>query len=242
MVELLGIAEQGVADTAAVELHPLGVDADGKGTVGNQVGGDVALVGGHGGPVADGGRNLVVVELAGICHPKSDTRTWIPSTLNQRTIDSLIGVGGLSLDTASLHDVLVGVAGKTAVAALVDLVAVHKLLLGQGGKGVSGKEPDALDVTAVRDASTQHFQTHKTQQRTWWRSSSTSRTGPGSSLRRHSQRLHFEMNPHRYLPGVTAPLVVQSHSVGTSLDGSGWATGRWSMLGACLFRYMSENS
>ena len=118
--------------SSGVRLPLLGVNGDGEGSSGGDEGlhlclgvGDV-LVRRDGGSDGLAGHGLAVVADSGA---------------------RLVGVGVLSHDLSVVvrDQPLQGVVHQTSVAALVDLVARHKLLLGHRGQGLSGQLPLSLN-------------------------------------------------------------------------------------------------
>eukprot|EP01136_Pigoraptor_vietnamica_P008884 Opistho-1_new@44795 len=129
VVKVLGVAEDrpGVRDTAEVELHGTGVDANRDGAVGGEPGSELCLVRGERLPARNRGGNVRRLERA-------------------RALRALVGVVSLGHDTTLLLDKLVGVAGEAAVAALVDRVAVNNVLLRERDELALLQEPLALEV------------------------------------------------------------------------------------------------
>ena len=62
-----------------------------------------------------------------------------------------VGVVSLAHDAAGLDHVVEGGDGVTAVAAAIDLVAVHSLLVRQQGGGVAGQDPGRLGLSGGRE-------------------------------------------------------------------------------------------
>eukprot|EP00757_Euglenozoa_sp_SAG-D1_P019788 gene19788-biopygen818 len=110
-----------------------GIDGDGNRSAGLKVGEHLGLAVGDVLVSGDDGSNGVSGGGAGGHLPQSGD----------------IGVGGLSLAlSASVGDDPVeGVVHESSLASVVDGVAGHKHLLGDGNEGVSGKEPLSLDVS-----------------------------------------------------------------------------------------------
>jgi hypothetical protein len=135
-----GVATGGVHDTAGV-TGPLGsVDSDGHGAVLLEGRGDGISVLGTGAESLAGSLGVSPVGDRSSCDSGKVGLAGSGDSLSGGV--GVVRVGGES--TAGL-DVLEGVGGEASVAAVVGLVATHKLLGGKLGEGVSGNSPGGLD-------------------------------------------------------------------------------------------------
>eukprot|EP01137_Pigoraptor_chileana_P014279 Opistho-2@68712 len=135
VVKVLGVAEDrpGVSDTAKVELHGAGVDADRNGAILSDPGGELVLVGRERQVASDSGSDTGRLECAGV-------------------LGSLVGIVGLKVKTSNLLDLRVGILGETAVASLIDRVAVDQLLLRERDELARLALPLSLNVAGGRES------------------------------------------------------------------------------------------
>lgn len=87
-----------------------------------------------------------VLRSRGDISVSSEGRTNVGGVVSALSLDGLIGVAGLSVNSTVLDDVLEGIVHQTTIASIVSIAggAVHQVLLGEGDKVSSGNLVDTL--------------------------------------------------------------------------------------------------